>query len=116
LVSDFLISPESYQKELHITNRKHDVIAVDLNDPLESNIANVGLLALQDAETGEIVWVDTSSRAWQQQFTEHAARFSQTKYQTMANAGVDQIPIYTDQDYVAALTKFFQQRSQRIRH
>ena len=116
LVSDFLVSPETYRQQLHITNRKHDVIAVDLNDPLESDIASVGLLALQDAETGEVVWVDTSSHAWQQQFAEHTARLNQTKYQTMANAGVDQIAIHTHQDYVAALTKFFKQRSQRIRH
>ncbi len=61
VISDFLSDPESYRKELNITNKRHDVIAVDLNDPLEMKMENVGLLALEDPETDDIVWVDTSS-------------------------------------------------------
>lgn len=60
LVSDFQAEPESYRQALNIAGKRHDVIAIDLRDPMESEIANVGLLALQDAETGEIVEVDTA--------------------------------------------------------
>ncbi|GAB4455371.1 MAG: DUF58 domain-containing protein [Anaerolineae bacterium] len=116
LVSDFLAEPGSYQRQLYIANRKHDVIAVDLHDPLESSMANVGLLALEDAESGEIVWVDTGSRLWQQQFARQTGQFNQAKLRAMSGAGVDRIAINTDQDYVKALTLFFQNRAQRIRH
>ena len=116
LVSDFLADPDSYRRPLYMTNRKHDVIAVDLNDPLESSIANVGLLALEDAESGEVVWVDTGSKSWQQQFTQQTDNFNQAKIKAMSNAGVDQIDINTNQDYVKALTLFFQNRARRIRH
>lgn len=116
LVSDFLAEPDGYKRQLYITNRKHDVIAVDLHDPLESNMANVGLLALEDAESGEIVWVDTGSRDWQRQFSQKTGQFNQAKNRAMASAGVDQIAINTDQDYAKALTLFFQNRAQRIRH
>jgi uncharacterized protein (DUF58 family) len=116
LVSDFLDEPESYQKALYMANRKHDVIAVDLNDPLETNIANVGLLALEDAESGEFVWVDTSNPTWQKTFAQQTNQFSDAKKKVLANAGVDQIYINTDQDYVKALTIFFQKRAERLRH
>ena len=115
LVSDFLEEPERYKKELHMTNRKHDVIAVDLHDPLETDIANVGLLALEDAESDELVWVDTSDPAWRQAFAQQTGRFKETKNKVLAGAGVDQVMINTDQDYVKALTLFFQKRAKRLR-
>jgi len=115
LVSDFLDEPERYKKELHMTNRRHDVIAVDLHDPLETNIANVGLLALEDAESGELIWVDTADPAWRQSFAEQTARFRETKNKVLASAGVDQVRINTDQDYVKALTLFCQKRAQRLK-
>ena len=116
LVSDFLAEPESYKKSLHMTNRKHDVIAVDLHDPLETDIANVGLLALEDAESDEVVWVDTSDPAWRKSFAQQTDRFGAAKNKVLANAGVDQVRIHTDQDYVKALTLFFQKRAKRLRH
>ncbi len=58
-----MAEPESYRRALSVTNRRHDVIAVDLNDPLDTQISNVGLLALEDPESGEIVWADTSSQS-----------------------------------------------------
>ncbi|MCG3208446.1 MAG: hypothetical protein FOGNACKC_02051 [Anaerolineae bacterium] len=115
LISDFLANPDSYRQQLYITNRKHDVIAVDLSDPLESSMANVGLLALEDAESGEIIWVDTASREWQRNFSQQTRHFNAAKSRALASAGVDQIGIATDQDYVKALTLFFQQRSRRLR-
>ena len=116
LVSDFIDNPDSYQRALYTTNRKHDVIAVDLHDPLESNIANVGLLALEDAETGDFVYVDTSNNSWRNQFTQQAEQIEQAKKQVLAGAGVDRVNINTDQDYVQALTLFFHKRAGRQRH
>ena len=116
LVSDFLDDPERYKKELHMANRKHDVIAVDLHDPLETDIANVGLLTVEDAESQELVWIDTSDPVWREAFAQQTNRFREAKNKVLANAGVDQVKINTDQDYVKALTLFFQKRAQRLRH
>jgi len=116
LVSDFYNDPDSYSKPLYIANRKHDVIAVDLHDPLESRIADVGVLALEDAETGELLWLDTGNPAWQAAFADQTRRFETSKNKILANAGVDQIKIETDHDYIKALMIFFQKRAQRLRH
>jgi uncharacterized protein (DUF58 family) len=115
LVSDFLDDPKSYTKSLHMANRKHDVIAVDLHDPLEAGIANVGLLTLEDAESGELVWIDTSDPAWRRKFVTQKQQFEVAKKKALAQAGVDQVHIQTDQDYIKALTLFFQKRARRQR-
>jgi hypothetical protein len=99
-----------------MANRKHDVIAVDVRDPMEAEIADVGLMTLEDAETGELVWLDTSDPAWRERFALRNSNFELSKRKALANAGVDRIQIRTDQDYVRALTLFFQKRNQRIRH
>jgi uncharacterized protein (DUF58 family) len=113
LVSDFLAEPEQYQKPLFVTSRRHDVIAVDLHDPLETEIPKVGLLALEDAETGELVLVDTSSRAWQTTFAERISELEAAKTRLFIRTGIDQIKVTTEKDYVNALAGFFQTRSRR---
>jgi uncharacterized protein (DUF58 family) len=116
LVSDFLAEPAGYRKALAITNRRHDVIAVDLHDPLETKIADVGLVALDDPETGEIAWVDTSSRSWQEAFNQSVSRLENDKSKVLRRANVDHITIGTDEDYTAPLASFFHERARRIRH
>jgi len=116
LVSDFRDDVERYSKPLYMTNRKHDVIAVDLHDPLETEIPDVGMLALEDAETGELVWLDTSEAAWRQHFAQRTRQFESAKLRALAGAGVDRVQIRTDEDYARALTIFFQKRNRRIRH
>ncbi len=116
LVSDFIANPDSYRKELSITNRRHDLIAVDLSDPMEEGIANVGVMAVEDPESGEIVWVDTGSRAWQQAFRQRMSQLATGKDQAFLNASVDRIHVATDEDYTTPLTQFFAQRAMRIRH
>jgi hypothetical protein len=83
---------------------------------MESEIADVGMLALEDAESGELVWLDTSDPAWRKGFSQRAGQFEATKQRTLASAGVDRVKIQTDQDYARALTIFFQKRNKRIRH
>lgn len=116
LVSDFIADPESYRIAMATTNRRHDLIAVDLHDPLESEIGNVGLLAIEDPETGEIRWVDTGSRAWQVAFRQRVEYARAGKVRAFRQAAVDHIGIGTDQDYVAPLAAFFQERYKRLRH
>ncbi len=115
LVSDFLVDIETYRQTMFVTNRRHDVIAIDLHDPLETNIAGVGLLALEDAESDEQMLIDTSSRAWRQAFAERIDELEQNKARVFVRTGVDHIKVTTDRDYVLALTLFFQQRARRLR-
>ncbi len=115
LISDFQANPESYRQSLFMTNRRHDTIAVDLHDPLERDVAGVGLLALEDAETGRTLWVDTTSRVWRDSFAERTAFHEAAKQNVLRRAGVDRIALETRGDYVEPLARFFKARARRRR-
>ena len=115
LISDFLTPPESYRSILQVSNRRHDVIAVTLSDPRESELPNVGLLTLEDAETQQVQWVDTSSRGWRETFTERVNELHTGRERAFRKSKVDRINITTDADYVTPLTSFFEKRAKRLR-
>jgi len=115
MVSDFISDPEGYRHMMATTNRRHDLIAMDLSDPLELDIPDVGLLALEDTESGEIAWIDTSQTSWRQEFQGRATQRDAAKAQTFLNSQVDRVPITTAEDYADALTHFFKARARRIR-
>ena len=114
LVSDFLADPESYRQAMLVANRRHDVVAFDLSDPLEHEIADVGILALEDAESGQLRWVDTGSREWKREFSEKVARLEEHKREVLIAAGVDRISVTTERDYVAEVGAFFKTRLRRL--
>ena len=114
LVSDFLADPESYRQAMLVTNRRHDVVAFDLSDPLEHDIDDVGVIALEDAESGQIRWVDTSSREWRREFNDRVARLEAGKRDVLTAAGVDRVSLTTERDYVAEVGAFFRTRRQRL--
>ena len=115
LISDFLTPPERYRSVLQISNRRHDVIAVTLSDPREWAWPRVGLVALEDAETGQVQWVDTSSRQWRETFTERVKELQLARQRVFRKAKVDRIEITTDAEYVTPLTVFFEKRARRLR-
>ena len=115
LVSDFLAPPDTYRSVLQVSNRRHDVIAVSLSDPRELEIPNLGLVAMEDAETGEIRWVDTSSRRWRENFAARVEELTEGREQAFRKSKVDRITITTDADYVTPLTAFFEKRAKRLR-
>lgn len=115
LISDFEADPEAYRTPLYMANRKHDVVAVELRDPLENEIADVGLIALEDAETGEFIWVDTSDPRWRQSFAENVSAQQEATSALLRRADVDRIQVDTENDYVDALMRFFQKRERRQR-
>ena len=115
LISDFQADPNDYRKELYLANRRHDVIAVDLHDPMDTDIASVGIIALEDAETGEMVLVDTSDRRWREVFAANVDAHESAKVGLFNRAGVDRLDIDTGHDYVDELTLFFQRRERRMR-
>ncbi len=114
LVSDFLADPESYRQAMLVTNRRHDVVAFDLSDPLEKEIANVGVIALEDAESGQLRWVDTENREWRREFGDTVSRLAEGKRDVLTAAGVDRVSVTTEKDYVAEVGAFFKTRLQRL--
>ncbi|HRV95220.1 MAG TPA: DUF58 domain-containing protein [Anaerolineae bacterium] len=115
LLSDFLTPPDSYRSILQVSNRRHDVIAITLTDPREQEFPNVGLIAIEDAETGDIQLVDTGNRKWRAEFKERVTELHTARERVFRKAKVDRIDITTDSDYVIPLTNFFEQRARRMR-
>ena len=114
LVSDFLADPGTYRQAMLVTNRRHDVVAFDISDPLEREIADVGIIALEDAESGHRRWVDTGDRQWRRDFSERVARLDSEKSDVFAAAGVDHVRVGTERDYLAEVGGFFRNRLSRL--
>lgn len=115
LISDFLTSAENYSQSISITNRRHDIIAIDVHDPLEKNIPNMGLVMLEDSETSEFYTVDTSDADWREEFSAKVEDFTSSKLDVFHKAGVDRIPVTAENDYIDDLALFFRKRSRKFK-
>jgi uncharacterized protein (DUF58 family) len=111
LVSDFL--DQDFEKPLGILARRHDLITVTVADPREFVLPDVGLLELQDAETGEIMLIDTGSNEVRHRYENQARNRDQRLDSLFKSLGIDQIRLFTDRDYVLDLVKFFRQRMKK---
>lgn len=111
LISDFL--SEDYLKPLQIANNKHDIIAVKISDPRELKFENVGLIELEDAETGETVIIDTCSSAFRLDFAQKAETDNFALKRSFRLINIDFIQIVTDQSYIVPLINFFRMREKR---
>ena len=111
LISDFL--SEHYLKPLQIANRKHDIIAMKISDPRELAFDNVGLIELEDAETGETLIIDTGSRAFRNDFADRANRDNSDLQYALRLIDVDFIQIITNESYIVPLITFFKMREKR---
>jgi uncharacterized protein (DUF58 family) len=112
LVSDFIA--EGYEKALRITNKKHDVIAVSITDPRERSLPPVGLVELEDAESGETLLVNTFDERLREGFEACGRRESERRDEQFRSVGVDHIAISTDRPYVDPIMKFFRMREKRL--
>ncbi len=113
LISDFISA--NYEKALNITNKKHDVIAITITDPREKELPDVGLIELEDSETGQYLTVNTGDRAFRDKYTgEYSARL-ENRSRMFRSMGLDSIDIYTDKSYIEPLIKFFKLRAKRFR-
>jgi hypothetical protein len=112
LVSDFLA--EDFETALRLTARRHDLVALNIRDPLEADLPDVGLLQVADAETGERVWIDTGDRWVRRHFSEEAAKASTRLSQLCARHGVDEIRLDASEDYAGPLVQFFRRRAKRL--
>ena len=119
LISDFLSpgDPVAARTELRRamrqTNRRHDLIAVQVADPREQELPNVGVLALEDAESGEIIELDTGSAAVRKRFQELAVERAKRMVGDFRAEGIDTMELKTDSPYMAVLQRFFKTRERR---
>jgi uncharacterized protein (DUF58 family) len=113
LVSDFLA--EGWERPMQIAKQRHEIVPVVVSDPLEENLPSVGLLTLEDLETGEVVEVDTSgAAAWE--FARRVRAQSALRDLALRRLNVDMVTVRTDRPYVDALIAFFKARAKRMAH
>jgi uncharacterized protein (DUF58 family) len=112
LVSDFISTP-GWARGLELLARRHELVAVRLYDPLEIELPDLGLIVMQDAETGEQLFVDTHDRRFRKRFSEAAARREAALRTAFTEAGVDCLELATDDDLADALLRFTVLRKRR---
>jgi uncharacterized protein (DUF58 family) len=112
LLSDFYQVDE---RLLAVTAKRHDLIALQIQDPREESLPDAGLLELRDAETGEIICLDSSDRAVRNRFGQAARLRQQSLERLFRRHGIDHIILKTDRSFVIPLLRFFQSRVKRFR-
>jgi uncharacterized protein (DUF58 family) len=114
IVSDFFSEPGWAEPLAHLSQR-HEVVAVRLYDPLERELPDMGMLVMQDAETGEQLFVDTHDKGFRKRFASVAERRERELRLALSRAGVDCLELATDGDLVDALMRFADLRKRRSR-
>ena len=113
ILSDFMDSSQDHSAlddALKIAGGRHDLVGIRVYDPRETELPDVGIVELRDAETGRKVWVDTSSRAVRDHYAESWRQRSAEIEATLKHNRIDTATVSTDGDYVAELMKLFKQR------
>lgn len=108
VISDF--QSNDYEEALRIGKRRHDLVAIRLMDKLETELPNVGLIRAHDIETDEVGWIDTSSKQVRDSYKRQWQQFEQKTSDLFRKTGVDEVPLFTHQDYVKPLIKLFKKR------
>jgi uncharacterized protein (DUF58 family) len=114
IVSDFISVP-GWERPLSLMNRRHEVLAVRLWDPREVSLPDIGPIIMEDAETGEQLYVDTHDRRFRQRFEQAARQREAALAQAFKRAGVDALSLSTEEDLVRAIVRFATLRKQRRR-
>ena len=117
LVSDFIVGDgdrgAAFERLLRATARHHDMVCVPVGDPAERNLPDVGLVELEDPETGELALVDTSSAKVRRAFAERAAADEEELRKFFLKTGIDTMPIATDRPYIDAVRGLFKRRARK---
>ena len=112
VVSDFISAP-GWERPLSLLSQRHEVLAVRLWDPRETELPDIGLVVLQDAETGEQLYVDTRDRKFRVRFQQDSQRRQAALNAAFQQAHVDVMPLSTEDDLVRAIVQFAAMRRQR---
>jgi uncharacterized protein (DUF58 family) len=114
VVSDFISRP-GWERPMSLLARRHEVLAIRVHDPRESVLPDVGPLVMQDAETGERMWVDTRDRGFRERFEAAAREREAALDATFRRAGIEAHPLSTEDDLVAAIVRIARRRARRRR-
>ena len=114
IISDFISAP-GWERTLSLLSRRHEVVAIRLWDPREVELPDVGPIMLEDAETGEHLYVDTRDHQFRRRFQEAADRREAELKEAFKRAGVDVLALSTGEDLVRAIVRFATLRKQRPR-
>ena len=119
LISDFQSNGDAakardaLRRAMRQTNRRHDLIAVQIEDPRERDLPDVGLLSLEDAESGEMVELDTSDVSVRERFNQEAVTRVKKLLGDIRSEGVDTLELKTNAPYLPALQRFFKSRGRK---
>jgi len=117
-ISDFTgrnFEPEKMRVPLAVASRRHDVVAICVTDPVETQLPNAGLVDLEDLETGAIITVDTADQDLLGKYTGYRHREREETERLFKSLGVDRINLQTTEDFTPKLHKFFRDRARRFR-
>lgn len=112
VISDFISAP-GWDRPLSLLNRRHEVLAIRLWDPREVELPDIGWVLMEDAETGEQLYVDTHDRKFRQRFADAAHERESALQAAFNRAGVDALSLSTDEDLVRSIVRFAALRKQR---
>jgi uncharacterized protein (DUF58 family) len=112
IISDFFA--DDFRKQLSVANKRHDIIAVSVTDPRETELPDVGIIHLKDSETGKDFFVDTSSASVRNEYKESAATLFTERQKLFQSINVDHLDIRTDIPYTQELFRFFRMRERRM--
>ncbi len=111
-ISDF--QAPDFSRALAVSGRRHDFIAIQIRDERERSLPNVGIITLEDAETGEQIEINTADRKTRTVFTDLVTGFETELSRTLRRNNVDTITLQTGRDYLPALRSFVKQRERRL--
>jgi uncharacterized protein (DUF58 family) len=114
VISDFISTP-GWERQLNLLSQRHEVVAIRLTDPREKELPNIGPLLMEDAETGEQLYVDTHDKRFRQRFADAAERRATTLNDAFRRSGVDALSLSTDEDLVSAVVRMATLRARRRR-
>jgi uncharacterized protein (DUF58 family) len=113
LISDFMDS--NYEKLLRILNKRHDIVGISISDPREKDLPDMGLVKFEDAETEEILFVDTGDDFLRKELSKKRNFLTDNRNKAFRAMGIDSIDISTDKPYIGPLILFFKTRAKRFR-
>lgn len=113
LISDLL--DQGFEQALKVANRKHDVVIIRIVDPREKELPDVGIVSVRDAETGEIVYIDTAIRRVRDLYGRNWERNRAQSQKFFRAHGIDHLTVHTAEPYDVPLLRFFEERARRMR-
>ena len=108
LLSDFISEP--YKEALSVAGKRHDIIGINVSDKRDKEIPDIGVMKVRDAESGKMIWVDTSSTSFRKKYAANYLQHEQHTRDVFMKSGSSFVPIQTDDDYVQKLQLFFKAR------